>query len=406
MAHNEVIDLTVDPRGLLPPVVVQGWLPNEEQSILFLFQFDRYPPRPSHYIHPSNFQSVLHQEAVFPFEFDLQSLLSIAPPVLPSIPQAYEVAMKRSPHPILSVTLQPHHGNPVTLPHWIFTYWTEIQRALDTRRRWKVALEWIKKNTALPAAAELRSQLLLALSSFSWSRGASYTADIVPLFSSTSKEAYLNTFHLDHMILWMRDQCQEKDRPNVTRHIFTSVDQFNTMMSFYSRVSMKKEGAFWNTLMGIENKVIQGEVDSVCGIINLREDHWVSVVINFQQCKILYGDSFYQPMPTRQREACKRWVKHLIKRSTHLVGEVTVGALEIGVQKDGISCGLFALNSIAHHYLGHPLLPTDSVALNYCRMEIGLNILSTMTVCLLAVILQNSDLLFVIDCRWDHLDPT
>ena len=129
MAHNEVIDLTVDPRGLLPPVVVQEWLPNEHQSILFLFQFDRYPPPPSHYIHPSNFRSVLRQEAVFPFDF--QSLLRVASPALPSISQAYEVAVKASPHPILSVTLQPHRGNPVTLPYWIFTYWTEIQCALD-----------------------------------------------------------------------------------------------------------------------------------------------------------------------------------------------------------------------------------------------------------------------------------
>ena len=79
------------------------------------------PPPPSHYIHPSNLQSVLRQEAVFPFNF--QSLLRVASPALPSISQAYDVAVKASPHPILSVTLQPHCGNPVTLPYWIFTYW-------------------------------------------------------------------------------------------------------------------------------------------------------------------------------------------------------------------------------------------------------------------------------------------
>ena len=130
MAHREPIDLTVDPENLLPPAVVQEWLPEEQQSILFLFKFGKYPPRPSHYILPSNFQSVLHREAVFPFDF--QSLLRINPPALPSISQAYEEAIKESPYPILSITLQPHHGDPVTLPCWIFIYWTEIGRALDT----------------------------------------------------------------------------------------------------------------------------------------------------------------------------------------------------------------------------------------------------------------------------------
>jgi len=381
MAQNEPIDLTVDPRGLLPPVVVQEWLPSEHQSILFLFEFNQYPPRPSHYILPSDFQSVLHREAVFPFNF--QSLLKIEPPALPSISQAYEGAIKKTSYPVLSVTLQPYHGDPVMVPSWIFTYWTEIAHALETRERWKVALEWIKKNTALPAAAKLRSDLLLALALFSWSRGASYTADITPLFSSTSRHAYLNTFHLDHMIEWTGDQYQRKHGTDGKRHIFATVDQFGAIISFYGRVSVKKEGPLWEYLKGIENKIIQGQVDSICGIINLNQNHWVSVVIDFQQSQILYGDSFHEPMPTRKRGPCERWVKHLTNRSTNLVGGVTVGDLATGVQDDGISCGLFALNSIAHHYLKVPLLPTDLVALNCCRMEIGLNILGTMAVCLL-----------------------
>ena len=283
---------------------------------------------------------------------------------------------------MLSVTLQPYQGDPITLPSWIFTYWTE-----DTRKRWKVALEWIKNKTTLPAAAELSSDLLLALASFSWSQGAAYTADITPLFSSTSKQAYLNTFHLDPMMEWTGDQYQEKYGTDGIHHIFATVDQFGAIMSFYGRMSVKKQGPLWKNLMNIENKIIQGQVGSICGIINLNQNHWVPVVIDFQQSQILYGDSFHEPMPTHKCEPCEHWVKHLINRSTNLVGEITVSDLATGVQDDGISCGLFALNSITHHYLKVPLLPTDSIALNCCRMEIGLNILGTMTICLLIYIL-------------------
>ena len=52
MASDEPIDLIVDPKDLLPQAILDGWLPNENKSILSLFQeFDQYPP-PSHYIQP------------------------------------------------------------------------------------------------------------------------------------------------------------------------------------------------------------------------------------------------------------------------------------------------------------------------------------------------------------------
>ena len=183
----------------------------------------------------------------------------------------------------------------------------------------------------------------------------------------------------------MRDWCQAQYGSDAVHHIFTTVDQFGAIMTFYGRVLVKKEGVWWEQLKGIENRIIQGEIDSICGIINLNQNHWVSVVIDFRQCQILYGDSFHQQMPTCQHKSYQRWVKHLINQSKNLVGEIAVGDLATGVQDDGISCGLFALNSIAHHYFEDPLLPTNSVALNFRRKEIGLNILGTMVVCLLAL---------------------
>ena len=382
---DDIIDLTVETRSLLPQIVAEEWLPNENQSILFLFQFDKYPPRPSHYILPSNFLSVLHQDEVFPFDFS--SLSKIEPPVHSSIPQAYQKAIKKCQFHVRSVTLQPQHGNPITLPVWIFIYWTEIKRAVDTRERWKVALEWIRKKSASASFAELRSELLLGLSGFSWSRGAAYTADITPVFANSSKNSYLNSFHIDHMMEQTRVQYEEKYGVTARRHIFTTVDQFGAILQFYGRVYVKKEGAIWRQLMGIENRIIEGDVDTICGIIHIESpEHWVSVVINFQQCQVLYGDSLHQPMEARKRDSCDRWIKHLIGRSTNLGGEVTVSNLPTGHQADGTSCGLFALNSIAHHYLGSPLLPTDSVMLNRRRMEIGRNIISTMMVCLLHIL--------------------
>ena len=112
MLSDDPIDLTVDPRDLLPRVIIDEWLPSEDESILFLFQqFDRYPPWPSHYILPPNLQLTLHRDPVQ--EFDYGSLLKVSPPALQSFSKTYQDTLKKSKYPILSVTLQPHHGYPI-----------------------------------------------------------------------------------------------------------------------------------------------------------------------------------------------------------------------------------------------------------------------------------------------------
>ena len=92
MLSDNPIDLTVEPRDLLPQVVADKWSPSKEESTPSLFQFDRYPPYLSHYILPSDFQSVLHQDEIL--RFDYQSLLKISPPAHSSISKAYQDAIK------------------------------------------------------------------------------------------------------------------------------------------------------------------------------------------------------------------------------------------------------------------------------------------------------------------------
>jgi hypothetical protein len=111
---SDVMDLSVDPKDLLPQVVLDEWLPHEEESILSLFQFNKYPPCESHYILPSNLQPLLHQDPIQ--SFDYHSLLTIGPPALPFISKAYTKRIKKFKHPILSVTLTPSHGDLLRLP--------------------------------------------------------------------------------------------------------------------------------------------------------------------------------------------------------------------------------------------------------------------------------------------------
>lgn len=383
MPSDDTIDLTVDPRDLLPQVVINEWLPNENKSLLFLFQeFNCYPPHPTHYVLPSDFLTVLHQNSIQEFEY--RQLLSIPPPALPTFSRAFQDAIKKSKSPILSVTLQPQFSKPVILPVWIFDYWREMGRVLDIWKQWKVALTWVKGYSTLPQASELSQRLLLGLSSFSWSHGAAYTKDITPLLLDSSMDSFLNSFYIDHVMGQIRVQYEAQyGIIQANRHIFATVDNLSSIIEFYGSVHKKKEGYLWTALMVIENKIVTGEADSFGGVMHLPL-HWVSIVIDFQQQKILYGDSLGNKIPKRTLQACERWMSQLFKRSSTITleGKIIHGQLPTGTQLDGASCGLFALNFIAHHYLQSPLLPSDQITLACHRMEIALGIINSMTVCI------------------------
>jgi Ulp1 family protease len=139
--------------------------------------------------------------------------------------------------------------------------------------------------------------------------------------------------------------------------------------------------------MMVENKIIMGEVDSLGGVMHLPE-HWISVVIKFQQQQILYGNSLGQQIPAYEHHIFECWIKHLMNRSTKfpICNKVTIDWLPTQSQNDSTSCGLFALNGIAHHYLEHPLLSSDPITLACRRMEIVLHIIGSMMACLFQIV--------------------
>ncbi|KAJ7049802.1 hypothetical protein C8F01DRAFT_1001606 [Mycena amicta] len=74
--------------------------------------------------------------------------------------------------------------------------------------------------------------------------------------------------------------------------------------------------------------------------------HWASVVVDFSSTetpvRILYGDSFKQPIPFALEDALKWWV------SQHTSRAAETGELAVGKQQDGFSCGMLAMNSLEY----------------------------------------------------------
>jgi hypothetical protein len=378
------LDLTEDTEALLPSQLLNDWLPIRGKSVFHLFSFNKYPSTNTNFTIPSDFGPVLHEDVIMDFNFD--NLLQLGPPVNSSATKAYHAAIKSAKHKVHSVTLTPHSGlgNPVTLPTWIFGYWRELELAVSYREQWKAALLWLQSYSGSPATAGDCQNILMALSFFPWSGNNVSIQDITSLLSECPPHSYLSSFHIDYVIGKISGMRQDLRGPEFSRrHIITTVDILGTISLFYGsrRTPTKAGNSLWECLMRIENQIIEGKVDSVGGVYYLPL-HWVSVIFNIQEGCILYGDSLGQPLPKQELHGFTQWIKHLRRRSNQDLGDspVPIYSLSTGHQNDGASCGLFALNAISHHYLGDPLLSTDTTSLVKNRMEIALDLLHKNTV--------------------------
>jgi hypothetical protein len=325
------------------------------------------------YLSHPNLSPLLHEEGVT--SFHPENLLQLGPPP-PQYSKAYQTAIKAASFPVQSLTVVLTSGHPVRVPIWILDYWQEIQRAMGYRYDWKRALVWLRGVSRSESMVGICNQVMAGLSYFPWNGGNSSVHDVVSLLT----DSWLSDFHIDQALIQISHHyhgCYGAGASN--RHIFLPVSMLGLITTAYKggkhrgRAVDKTE-----EFLELENKIICGDIESVAGVLHLG-NHWTSLVITFRPAVILYGDSLGYPMPPQKASAFQRWIHHMLSRSQHgiEVSDISIFPLSITVQEDLISCGLFALNAIGHHYLqqNSPLLQPDSLSLAQYRMEIALKLL-------------------------------
>jgi len=122
-----------------------------------------------------------------------------------------------------------------------------------------------------------------------------------------------------------------------------------------------------------------------CGfLINLDQNHWVVVVLDFRTREIWYGDSLGQQIPETVKKVLAWWTYyHSGKQFTHQ-------PLPVTIQKDSFSCCLLAWNALAVFFLGRKekLLDTGNVAegqlnvlLKVIRRHTQMEVMCTLVIC-------------------------
>ncbi|KAK7008259.1 hypothetical protein R3P38DRAFT_3591876 [Favolaschia claudopus] len=79
--------------------------------------------------------------------------------------------------------------------------------------------------------------------------------------------------------------------------------------------------------------------------------HWAACVVDITGHHIQFGDGFRQSAPESLRKELVEWLKEM----TQTTDLVITNDLPCGIQCDAVSCGVIAVNAIAHHVLGDVL---------------------------------------------------
>jgi hypothetical protein len=221
---------------------------------------------------------------------------------------------------------------------------------------------------------EICNQVMAGLSYFPWNGSNCSVHDMASLLT----ESWLSDLHIDYALTKIFDHhCDHYGAEISNRHTFLIVSDLDAIVTAYKNNIRNARAAHKRQqLLDIENKIISGDIDSVAGVLHLT-NHWTSLVISFKPPKILYGDSLGHPMPVKKATSFKRWVCHMLERSTHRMPEsdISVYPLSITGQRDSNSCGLLALNAISHHYLPQksPLLQPGTLSIAQARLELALD---------------------------------
>ncbi|KAL1674975.1 hypothetical protein EV122DRAFT_281529 [Schizophyllum commune] len=243
----------------------------------------------------------------------------------------------------------PYHRD-VLYPVWIVTYWKQMYDVLEKRDQWRDGLEWLAKKKAdgIKGAGEA----LQNCSQLPWDAeldalpGAELGAS-AHMLARLLGNRWLSTALVNLMIAQVDLQsksCQTRQPTILERSRFIN--------------ALERRQPNATALSRVESIVRENLSKCHLYFIVHHRSHFVAVRVRFDKRRIEYGDSLVgYPAPTEALKEVKSWAEN------QFGGTYTIhDTLPHGTQDDECSCGLAAVNTVAHNVLGEsPWCSADSV---------------------------------------------
>lgn len=253
-----------------------------------------------------------------------------------------------------------HSGRRV--PLWTIEYWLEVLRIHSIKLLWVSAqrnLNFIQKDQ-LPTdnSMDLIKQVSSVLSKLSWKDNIKGFPVQIPPEHLTSylTQRWLSDEHENQMLHLLQEELTLQHPENNINITTTYFFQILSQLYRDGTYDALEGGTAWVRRKGQE--FATGVYDIFATIVNINDNHWVPIVVDFKASKILYGDSMGGAIDDGVEEILTWWTYH------HTGVTFTKTYLPTTRQRDGFSCGLLAWNALATYLLPdiHSLIDASNMA--------------------------------------------
>ncbi|KAF8879417.1 hypothetical protein CPB84DRAFT_1632094, partial [Gymnopilus junonius] len=196
---------------------------------------------------------------------------------------------------------------------------------------------------------------------------ASVTTDTLAAYATKD---WLKDEHENQMLYLLEHQLtrsQNNDGIHISNTFF-----FMKLMEIYHQPDHNEHYLNYANLAWLRNlgqELGTGVLDKLTSIVNIGENHWIAVVVDFQSAEILYGDSLGSTITEEFEETLTWWTFH------HTAQHFPVKNLPIMHQRDGYSCSLLTWNALASKLLPEQYSLMDSGSVADKRLKVFLQII-------------------------------
>ena len=224
------------------------------------------------------------------------------------------------------------------------------------------------KNAA--ASHSLIDEVYSNLTSLAWAgdvRGFSEHEPVHKL-ATYATHNWLSSVHENQMLDLLRTEIRlDRTRPRI---VIKSTDFPHALQAAYEQrdTGDYMDNRYFDHIRQTGVELGNGMVDELGYLMNLNGDHWVAIVLDFENSAILYGDSMGGKPGEDLRETLSWWTHY------HSGRKFAYGELDVTRQQDGFSCGLLAWNALAHRSLPHKHQLIDAQEVDDARLKVLLKV--------------------------------
>ena len=356
---------------IIPPELKKRILPERDMSVLDFLQF-QLPAAAQAFdgsIDPS--EKILSDLA--PSIISITDIQAIPTPPLTMLNMLIGTKDLSWSRLILCLHAPGHHAE--QLPTWVISYWIQVFHLRPLKKTWVDAEESLQKQGSHRQHTEDTKSLIKKvydeLACISWASDisgfpAAITTDHLATYLTKN---WLSDEHENQMLHLLRREVLSKRRED--RISISDTSFMKKLIDVHQMVDRTEHYATARNYAWIQEKgqeLATSILDMFITITNVRENHWVALVIDFKSSRILYGDSMGGTIDEDIKNALTWWIHH------HTSRHFTSSYLPITRQRDGHSCGILAWIALATFLFPktYSLMDAGAVADERLRMFFGL----------------------------------